>query len=38
MLKYKKTWCEFRGIDLKVIDEDLGIEGRFLKAWDAFNA
>jgi hypothetical protein len=38
MLKYKKTWCELRGIDPKVIDEDPGIERRFLKAWDVFNA
>ena len=38
MLKYKKQWCELKGIDPKVMDEDLEVEGRFLKAWDAFNA
>ncbi|KAH8772308.1 hypothetical protein BGZ57DRAFT_954121 [Hyaloscypha finlandica] len=38
MLKYKKQWCELKGIDPKVMDEDPEVEGRFLKAWNAFNA
>jgi hypothetical protein len=35
MLKFKQQWCELKGIDLKVMDEDLQIEAKFLKAWDA---